>query len=309
MRLFLFKIDSMKYLLLLLLIGIVIYYAMKWQKPKSQSSGTSSTDPGGSQKHAGNNDSGPYQQSGGVPKGRPGGGYGKWIGGGLGWAFGGPIGGLLGFVFGSMFDGSTINRPTGGGAGSGDFVASLLVLTAAVMKVDGKVTRGELEFVKKFLLHNFGSQRATQYIQMLGEIVKKDFNVQEMSLQIKQYMDYSSRLMLLQYLFGVAMSDGKAGNDEIGLIDSIASYMGINRPDYDSIKAMFIKDTDSAYKILEINQEATNEEVKKAYRELAKRYHPDKVAHLGEEVKKTAEEKIMQLNAAYDSIKEKRGMN
>ncbi|MFA5418921.1 MAG: TerB family tellurite resistance protein [Bacteroidales bacterium] len=298
----------MKYLLLLILIGIAIYYAMKWQKPKNQSSGNPYSNPDSTNQNTAQSDSGPYQQTGGTTKRKSGGGYGKWIGGGLGWAFGGPIGGLLGFVFGSMFDGSSITRPTGGGPGSGDFVASLLVLTAAVMKVDGKVTRSELEFVKRFLVNNFGVQRATEYVGMLGEIVKKEFNVSEMSLQIKQYMDYSSRLMLLQYLFGVAMSDGKAGKEEIGLINTIASYLGISRPDYESIMAMFIKDTESAYKILEIEPSATNEEVKKAYRELAKKYHPDKVAHLGEEVKKAAEEKIMQLNAAYDSIKAKRGM-
>ena len=72
---------------------------------------------------------------------------------------------------------------------------------------------------------------------------------------------------------------------------------------------MFVKDTGSAYKILEISPDASDEEVKKAYRELAKKYHPDKVAHLGEEVKRAAEEKFTRLNAAYEAIKEERGMN
>lgn len=299
----------MKYLLLIALIGIVLYYVMKWQKPKNQYNGDSNTDTKQPQNNSAEKDTEPYRQNEGAKKNNRGRGYGKWIGGGLGWAFGGPIGGLLGFAFGSMFDGTSIKRPTGGGDGSGDFIISLLVLTAAVMKADGKVTRNELEFVKQFLTKNFGLQRAPEYIRMLGEIVKQDFNVQEMSMQIKQYMDYSSRLMLLQYLFGVALSDGKAGSDEIRVIDAIASYLGLSRADYDSIKAMFIKETDSAYKILEVSPDATNEEVKKAYREMAKKYHPDKVAHLGEEVKNSAEEKIMLLNAAYDAIKERRGMN
>jgi DnaJ like chaperone protein len=289
----------MKYLILLFLIGIVVYYFLKWQK----SSPPKRDNPYSSENNSGN----PYNTNGGTRK--SGNGYGKWIGGGIGWAFAGPIGGLLGFVFGSMFDGSSIARPTGGDAGSRDFVASLLVLTAGIMKADGRVTRNELEFVKQFLVQNFGSERAAQYVKMLGDIVKQDFEVREMAQQVGRFMDYTSRLMLLQYLFGVAMSDGKAGPAEVDLIDSIAGYMGIGKADYSSIKAMFVKETDSAYKILEIDPAATNEEVKKAYRDLAKKYHPDKVAHLGEEVKKTAEEKITQLNAAYEAIKEKRGMN
>ncbi len=289
----------MKYLVILFLVGVVVYYFLKWQRPPSQST----NDPYSRDAKSGN----PYQSSNKSRK--KGNGYGKWIGGGIGWAFGGPIGGLLGFAFGSMFDGSTITRPTGGGAGSRDFVASLLVLTAAVMKADGKVTRNELDFVKRFLVQNVGSERATEYIKMLGDITKQEFEVSDMAQQIGRFMDYSSRLMLLQYLFGVAMSDGKAGTAEVNLIDSIAGYMGIGNADYASIKAMFIKETDSAYKILEIDPSASNDEVKKAYRELAKKYHPDKVAHLGEEVRKSAEEKIVQLNAAYDAIKEKRGMN
>lgn len=299
----------MKYLLLMVLLGVVVYYFMKWKNPTSSSNGDPYADSLKTDNSGANQSEGPYKSSSQSNKKGGGQGYGKWIGGGLGWAFGGPIGALLGFAFGSMFDGTKVTRPAGGGAGSNDFVVSLLVLTAAVMKADGKVTRSELDFVKQFLVRNFGSQRAAEYVKMLGEIVKQNFNVQEMGMQIRQYMDYSSRLMLLQYLFGVAMSDGKAGNDEIALIDQISNYMGISSSDYASIKAMFIKETDSAYKILEVSPDATNDEVKKAYRELAKKYHPDKVAHLGEDVKKAAEEKITQLNAAYDAVKERRGMN
>ncbi|MBT3453473.1 MAG: DnaJ domain-containing protein, partial [Lentimicrobiaceae bacterium] len=92
-------------------------------------------------------------------------------------------------------------------------------------------------------------------------------------------------------------------------IETIARYLGISDNDIRSIKAMFIKDTNSAYQILEISPDVTNDEVKKAYREMAKKYHPDKVSHLGEEVKKAAEEKITMLNAAYEAVKDERGMN
>ena len=130
----------------------------------------------------------------------------------------------------------------------------------------------------------------------------------DVSRQIGQYMDYASRLQLLHYLFGIAQADGAVSQPEIDIIDSISAAMGLGNADFQSIKAMFVKDTDNAYVILGIQKSASDEEVKMAYREMAKKYHPDKVAHLGEEVKKAAEEKFRNVNDAYDLIKKERGI-
>lgn len=65
---------------------------------------------------------------------------------------------------------------------------------------------------------------------------------------------------------------------------------------------------DSAYKILEIEPSATDSEIKKAYRKMAVKYHPDKVAHLGKEIQKTAEEKFKAVSDAYSEIKKKRNI-
>ncbi len=306
----------MKYLILIILIGIAIYYAMRWQSSSKKSSTDSKSDRNpynsnnSNNRNSGNGDSGPYSsQNNGNPRQTSGTNYAKWIGGGLGWAFGGPIGGILGFMFGSMVGGSGMTNGQLGQTRAGDFNVSLLILTAAVMKADGKVTRSELDYVKQFISNNFGAARAPEYVKILGELIKKDFNLQDVSSQIKQNMGYSSRLMLLQFLFGTALADGQSHQNEIDVIQTIASFLGISNRDYDSIKAMFIKDTNSAYKILEISPDATNDELKKAYRELAKKYHPDKVSHLGEEIKKAAEVKIVELNAAYEAVKDERGMN
>ena len=80
----------------------------------------------------------------------------------------------------------------------------------------------------------------------------------------------------------------------------------INQNDYTSIKAMFVKDVESDYKILEISPESTDEDVKKAFRKMAVKYHPDKVGHLGSEVKSMAEEKFKMVNEAYNNIKKSR---
>ena len=235
-------------------------------------------------------------------------GYAKWIGGGLGWAFGGPIGGILGFIFGTMVDGMQSGKFEYKPTQSGDFSVSLLVLSAAVMRADGKVLKSELDYVRNFFINQFGLEIANNRIQMLQQILKQDFNLPEVCLQIRKYMEYPSRLQLLHYLFGLSSADGQFSPQEVEIIGQIAGYLGIERKDYESIRAMFVKDLNSAYKVLEISPEATVDEVKGAYRRMAIKYHPDKVAHLGDDIQSAAKEKFQQLSAAYEEIKKQRGI-
>jgi DnaJ like chaperone protein len=234
--------------------------------------------------------------------------YAKWIGGGLGWALGGPIGGILGFMFGSMFDGMSSGSYAYQPTRTGDFSVSLLILSAAVMKADGKVMKSELNYVRTFFERQFGTQTANDRIMLLQKILDQDINVQDVSMQIRQFMEYPSRLQLLHYLFGLSSADGQYHQKEIEMIATIASYLGIERGDLESIRAMFVRDINSAYRVLEISPEASDEDVKTAYRKMAVKYHPDKVAHLGEDIQNSAKEKFQQLNAAYEEIKKQRGI-
>ncbi len=275
---------------------------MKWRKPSGQNQRKSHTN-----KNSQNNDI-PHPNGSNASGGQQeGSGYGKWVGGGLGWAFGGPIGGILGFVFGKMFDDMSKGKYEYGRSPASDFNMSLLVLTAAVMKADGVVKRSELDYVKQFFNANFGSN-APQYIKLLGELVKQDIDITDVSRQISQHMDSASKLQLLHYLFGIALADGKADKSEVELIKRISFYMNISQADFESIKAMFIKDSNAAYRVLQITPDATDEEVKKAYREMAKKYHPDRVASLGDDIRHAAEEKFQKVNEAYETIKQERGM-
>jgi DnaJ like chaperone protein len=238
--------------------------------------------------------------------------FGKWLGGGLGFAMGGPIGGLLGFLVGSMIDSTTvetstyrtgINRTT-----QGDFGMSLLVLVAAVMKADGKVVKSELDYVKQFFIRQFGQESAKQALLMLKDILKQEIPIKDVCQQIKGNMDYSSRLQLLHLLFNISLADTVIHNAEIEIIEKISSYLGVASGDFLSIKNMFIPETDSSYKILEIDRSSSNDEIKKAYRKMAMKYHPDKVSHLGEDFRKTADEKFKKVNEAYEKIKKERNM-
>ncbi len=236
----------------------------------------------------------------------------RWIGGGLGWLAGGPLGALLGFIIGSVIDRTRIDTvPYGHGTDRttpGAFGMSLLVLVAAVMKADGRVVKSELDYVKNFFVRQFGTEGAGEALHLLRDILDQDIPVRDVCLQIASNMDYSSRLQLLHMLYGISAADGRHDASELKMIDAIAGYLGIREADQVSIRSMFVSETDSLYKILEIGRNATDEEVKRAYRRMAMKYHPDKVSHLGEDFRKAADEKFKKVNEAYKKIKSERNM-
>ncbi len=235
--------------------------------------------------------------------------FAKWIGGGLGWVLGGPMGALLGFLAGSFFDdASSIKQRKSSKAADGNFGISLLVLIAAVMKADEKLLKSELDYVKKFLTQQFGKESAKEAVLILRDLLKQEIPLKDVCSQIARNMDYSSRLHLIHLLFGIAGADERYDPIEISVIDKISGFLGISAGDFASIKNMFIPETGAAYKILEIEQTVTDEEVKKAYRKMALKYHPDRVSHLGEEFRKAADEKFKKVNEAYEKIKKERNM-
>ncbi len=185
---------------------------------------------------------------------------------------------------------------------------SLLVLIAAVMKADGKVLKSELDYVKRFFVSRFGVETAREALQILRDLLKQDIPIRDICLQIRRNMDYPSRLQLIHILYNISAADNRFEPKEVSVIKSIADMLGISSSDYDSIRNMFIPATDSAYRILEVERTATDEELKSAYRKMALKHHPDKVSHLGEDFRKTAEEKFKTINEAWERIKKERNI-
>ena len=236
----------------------------------------------------------------------------KWIAGALGWVLFGPIGGLIAFYIASRAenDEEAAQQANQGQTTQGQrnsFLMSLLVLSAAVIKADGKTTSQELATLRSFFARNFGPHAGNEAEEIVKQLISKDFNLYEVCMQVRSNMDYSQRLQLYHYLVSLGACDG-LHQREIDVLETIATYIGLAKSEVDSIFAQFRPSNDSNYKILEISPDATNDEVKKAYRKMAIKYHPDKVATLGEDVQKAAEEKFKAISLAYEAICKERGM-
>lgn len=243
----------------------------------------------------------------------------KIIAGGLGWTLGGPIGAIIGVLMASLFDteniadyqtNNTDNRTRHHNPKTNDFQIVLLVLMAAVAKADGKVEKTELSVIKRFLIQNYGEEAAREAWQILNQLLKQNINIADVAKQCATNLNYSTRLQLINMLYSIAAGDGAVNNAETNLIRNIAYHMQISDADLTSIAAMFTKQTnpDWAYQILELSPNCTDDEIKKAYRRMAMKYHPDKVNSLGEEVRQNATEKFRKVKEAYDYLKQQRGI-
>lgn len=244
------------------------------------------------------------------------------------------FGGVLGFIIGSFIDGWVFRRKIYRQRhhySQSAFTNILLILAAEVMKADDQLKTSELDYIKRYLRSNFQPDTAQELLLSFRDVLDQHYDIDAVCADLRDHATIHEKLYVLQFLFGLSASDGTFVQSELLVIERISDLMGINRMDFESVKSMYVSwgqgsysysgssnstyyrpsvdSLENDYKILEIPSSATDEEVKKAYRTLAKKYHPDKVNHLGEEIRKDAEVKFTKLNQAYERIKKSRGMN
>ena len=254
--------------------------------------------------------------------------FGKWIGGYLGWSAFGPIGALIGFAVGAVFDavtssgdGQTATLHIGDAeARQGErnsFLVSMLVLAAYIIRADGRVMHSEMEMVRQMLRQNFGEVAVQQGDQMLRQLFDEEKRVgstafrqkiQQSCRQIALNMDYSGRLQLLNFLVLLAQADGSVPQSEVNALKEVAQWMQMPPSEVDKMLHLEGDSLADAYKVLGVSPSATDDEVKRAFRKLALEHHPDRVAKLGEDVRKAAEKKFQEINAAKERIYKARGL-
>lgn len=242
----------------------------------------------------------------------------------------GPLGALAGYALGSMLEnkegesqGGYGDDPYAGTSAYGrrnSFLFSLLVMASYVIKADGKVMHSEMEFVRRFLRTNFGEAAVSEGNRILLNLFEQrkrmdaanpsafKNTIRECGMQIAQNMGCEERLQLLSFLAQIARCDGNVCKEEIEALKEVAMAMELSAQEVESMLNLGGNTLEQAYKVLETDPSATDEEVKAAYRKLALKHHPDRVATLGEDVKRAAEEKFQQINNAKELIFKARGM-
>jgi DnaJ like chaperone protein len=257
---------------------------------------------------------------------------GKIFGAGLGWVLTGKFYGIIiGLIIGDFIDKmnkrNTISKKQ---TSKIDFTQSLIVLSAAIMRANGKIVKSELDYVKTFFVRQFGEEIAKNNLITLREVLKQELDLEEVLAKIRITMRIAEKRLLLQYLFGIAASDGVLDGDELVLLQKITFKLGLSSIDFESNRVLFSARNggysyqdynrggqqytsphttvqNSDFEVFGLQSTATWEEVKKAYRKMAVQYHPDKVAHLGNEHVKIAEEKFKLIQESYERIKKSKG--
>jgi DnaJ like chaperone protein len=240
----------------------------------------------------------------------------RWIAAIIGYSIFRFPGAIIGFLLGSLFERNSssngsrrsIFTQSKQGVSPAEFELNLLSLASLVIKADGIVNQKELDFVRQYFVQAYGKEQANATFKVFNEeIKKKQLSAQKIAAFLRNRMRYESRLQIIHFLFSVAKADGQISDPEVREINNITGFLGINHHDFESIKAMFFNNPDSAYKILEIEKTANPDQIKKAYRTMVKKYHPDKLQHMDEVYRNGAEEKFRKVQEAYEQIQKERG--
>jgi DnaJ like chaperone protein len=198
------------------------------------------------------------------------------------------------------------------------FVFLLVNILMKIAQVDGKVTRAETATIQRFFQYklHYSQSQLLWVKELIKEALKSAVSLEQLLADFRQQFAYEPRLILLELIYQVLFSNDHVSDPELQLVRNIAEYLDISQFEQRAFEARFRggyrataapqqQDEERYYEVLGLKPGADFAEIKTTYRKLSMKYHPDKVGHLGDEFRKVAEDKMKELNVAYEYLKKK----
>lgn len=196
------------------------------------------------------------------------------------------------------------------------FVFLLVNILVKIAQVDGKVTQEEINTIINFFRNHlhYNQSQIFWVKDLIKEALASTLSLEVLLADFKNRFNYEPRLILLELVYQVIYSEPVVPSTapELEVAQRIAIFLEITEYDHLSIRSRYmararatVTSEERYYQVLGLELGATFEEIKSAYRKLSMKYHPDKVGHLGEEFRQVAEEKMKELNEAYQFLKKK----
>jgi DnaJ like chaperone protein len=250
--------------------------------------------------------------------------FGKITFGTLGLFLGGPLGAIAGAAMGHLLVDKGIDaagravdstgRPRLGQAeqAQATYFISLFSILGKLSKIDGVVAREEIAVVDGFIDGLPMADREKQFARRIfNEAKDSQYSIEDFATQLYQAVGAQPALLLsfLDLLFQIAAADGQFHPAEEAALKTVRDIFKVGNQQFEDIKAVYFKDFDKFYKMLNCSPESSNEEIKSNYKKLVKEFHPDKIISKGlpEEFIDFASNRFREIHESYEKIRQERG--
>ena len=237
-----------------------------------------------------------------------------WLfGAGLGWFMGGPLGAIVGAALQnalSQGEYTKIGQNSNATNGETIFVANLVAIMTKICMADGHISREERGVIHNFFQKSlgYGGNELKIIDAMIDETDRRNPDLGQVCASFKRFAKHEQSLILLDLAYNIATIDHVVTEGEEQALRELIAALGISEEEHIRIRNRHaIAKRSDHYMVLGVDSSASIQDIKKAYKALAKQYHPDKVSHLGDELVEFAHQKFQEINDSYQAIKNERG--
>jgi DnaJ like chaperone protein len=239
----------------------------------------------------------------------------SWLwGAGVGFLRGGPLGAILGGTAQHFFSKKVLKKINQGLPGIEDqglFVTCLVVILTKIGKVRGCLSPEQIQVVYKFFKKNlhYEAEELKFIDKAIAETLRLNPDLSPFVDQYKKASNNHYNFLLLALSYQIALTGDSLSEETQSLIDQVAQRLGVSYSEHDRIRKKYsLGHTKNPYTILGVDYSANPDAIKKAYRHKAGQFHPDRVAHLGEEEGESAHMRFLEIQAAYEELEKIHGL-